>query len=316
LTQRVELVRRAAEDEAKEKADAGKEEAEHGQKMGELALAAQREQQQLMDSARRMTIQQRLEEEIKNAKDEYDLKVTALSQEIATLDKGGKDYENKLKQLQDKQKQLVQQHENDITAIKNKAEIERNQKILSAEQHFKDEIASGLTQVLMGHQTFAAMMGSIGNQVVSGMMQNAIKAVMANDFTKESDAAKAARDAYKAGMLFPFPANVVMGPALGAMAFASMMAFQDGGVVPGIGKGDHVPAMLEPGEGVVPGGVMDGLRNMARSGTMGGGSAYHAHVNPTYHLHALDTEGMEKMLNKHSNTIDKHVSNTLRKMNR
>jgi hypothetical protein len=47
--------------------------------------------------------------------------------------------------------------------------------------------------------------------------------------------------------------------------------------VPGSGKCDKIPAMLEPGEGVVPGGVMDGLRNMARSGTMGGGSTYHAH---------------------------------------
>jgi hypothetical protein len=315
LTQRVELLRKTAEDEAKERADAGKEAADHQEKMGALALAAEREHQQLLDSAHRMTDQQRMAEEIKNANDENALKQTSMSQEIAALDKGGKDYENKLRQLQDKQKQLVQAHENEITAIKDKAEIERNSRIMSAEQRMNDSLASGLTQVLMRHQTFGAMMVGIGNQVVSGMMQNAIKSVMANDFTKESDAAAAARKAYLAGMHFPFPANIVMGPALGALAFASVMAFQDGGVVPGIGKGDRVPAMLEPGEGVVPGGVMDGLRNMARSGTMGGGSHYHAHVSPTYNLQALDTAGMEKVLAKHSDTIQKHVSNTLRKMN-
>jgi hypothetical protein len=52
---------------------------------------------------------------------------------------------------------------------------------------------------------------------------------------------------------------------------------------------------------------------MARSGNMGGGSHYHA--RPTYNLQALDTTGMEKVLNKHNDTITKHVSNTLRKMN-
>ncbi len=210
--------------------------------MGELDLAAKREQAALEGCARQMTIQQRMAEEKKFAEAEFQLKKTAMSQDIDSLDKTGKDYENKLKQLQDKQKQLVQAHENEITAIKDKAEMERNQKTLSAEQHFKDEITSGLTQVLMGHQSFAAMMGSIGNQVASGMMQNAIKNVMANDFTKESDAAKAARDMFNAGAKFPFPANIVMAPALGAMAFASVMAFADGtDGVPGSGKGDKSP---------------------------------------------------------------------------
>jgi hypothetical protein len=274
LQQRAELIRKSAEDEAKQKADAAKESADNTEKMGALGLAAEREQAALADSAHRMTTQQRLDEETKFAKAEFNLKNDAMSQEIAALDKGGKDYENKLRELQDKQKQLIQAHENEVTSIKDKAETERNQKILAADQHFNDTIASGLTQVLMGHKSSASMMSSIGNQVVSGMMQNAIKSVMANDFTKESDAAAAARKAYLAGMAFPFPANVVMGPALGALAFASVMAFQEGGVVPGTGTGDHVPAMLEPGEGVVPGGVMDGLRSMARSGTIGAGHSY------------------------------------------
>jgi len=315
LQQRVEIARKSAAEEAKLKADAGKEEADNGQKMGMLALAAQREQQQLMDSAHRMTDQQRMEEAVKNNNEEYQLKMTALNQQIAALDKGGKDYENKLRELQDKQKQLVQAHENEITAIKDKAETERNQRIMSAETRFQDSIASGLTQVLMGHKSFAAMMGTIGDQVATGMIQNALKSIMANNMTKESDAAKAARSAFLTGESIPV-IGPVAGPMFAAAAFAGVMAFADGGIVPGIGKGDHVPAMLEPGEGVVPGGVMDGLRSMARSGTMGGAHHYHAHVNPTYHLHALDSAGMDKVLDKHSDTLQKHVTKTLRKMNR
>ena len=44
-----------------------------------------------------------------------------------------------------------------------------------------------------------------------------------------------------------------MAPALGAMGFAAMMTFADGGIVPGIENGDVVPAMLTPGEGIIPG---------------------------------------------------------------
>jgi hypothetical protein len=316
LTQRGELIRKAGEDERKEQADAGKEVSEQTLKMGELALAAQREQQQLIDSSHRMTDQQRMQEAIKNANDESSLKLTALSQEIAALDKGGKDYENKLRQMQDKQKQLVQQHENEITAIKNKATEDQNQKQQAGMTRMADEFSRGFTQVLMRHQSFASMMDSIGNQVVSGMMQNAIKSVMANDFTKESDAAAAARKAFLAGMHFPFPANIVMGPALGALAFASVMAFQSGtDGVPGTGTGDRIPAMLEPGEGVVPGGVMDGLRSMARSGTMGGGHQYHVHAPVHFNLSALDSTGMDRVLDKHGDKLQKHFEKTLRKMN-
>ena len=240
--------------------------------MGELMNAAQREQLALQDSSRRVTIQQRIAEDVNAANAEYALKLTAMQHEAAALDAGAKDYENKLKAIQNKEKQLTQEHENELTAIKDKAEIERNQKILAAETQFNDRIASGLTQVLMGH----------------------------------------------AGMKLPFPANLVAAPVLAAGAFASMMAFQDGGVVPGtgVGRGDSVPAMLEPGEGVVPGGVMDGLSKMARSGDMaGGGTHYHVTTQPTYHLQALDTAGMAKILDTHSATLSKHVSNELRKMN-
>jgi hypothetical protein len=317
LTQRVELARKADEDMRKAAADAGKEAADQTLKLGELDLAAKREQLALEESAHRVTAQQRIADELEFAKAEFKLKNDAMNQEMATMDKTGKDYENKLRQLQDKQKQLAQQHENEITAIKSKAEIERNQRILSSEQRFNDSIAQGLTQSLMRHQSFAAVFTSIGNQVVAGMMQNAIKSVMANDFTKESDAAAAARKAYLAGMHFPFPANIVMGPALGALAFASVMAFAGGtDSVPGMGKGDHIPAMLEPGEGVVPGGVMDGLRSMARSGNMGGGKTYHLHHNPTYHVSTIDGDGIRGVLDKHSQEFTKHMTNQLRKMNR
>src|ERR1035441_3997402 len=104
----------------------------------------------------------------------------------------------------------------------------------------------------------------------------------------------------------------VIGPALGLVAgaatFAAAMAFEGGGVVPGIGRGDIVPAMLSPGEGIIPGGVMDGLSKLARSGGMGGsGNHYHVHgvqFAPT--VHALDSDGVDAVLEKHQATFQKH----------
>ena len=76
LQQRVTTAQKEAEEEAKLRADAGKEAADNEEKMGALALAAQKEHQQLVDSSRRMTDQQRMAEAIQSANEEYALKRT------------------------------------------------------------------------------------------------------------------------------------------------------------------------------------------------------------------------------------------------
>jgi hypothetical protein len=300
------------EEESKQKADAGKEAAENDEKMAELGLAAQKEALALADSGRRQNDQRRAQEETAAANADVAIKMAAFAKEAAALDKSGKDYENKLKAIQDKEKQAVQQHENEITAIKDKAEMDRNQRVLSAETRFQDTLATGLTQSIMRHQSWSRMLVSLGDQVVAGMLANAIKSILADDMTKERDAAAAARKAFNAGMQFPFPANIVMGPALGAAAFASVMAFSAGGVVPGYGTGDTVPAMLTPGEGVIPKNVMDAANNP------GSGPANHYHLRANYAptVHALDSEGVDRVLDKHGAKFQKHFEHTVRKMNR
>ncbi|SFS07643.1 hypothetical protein SAMN05421771_1367 [Granulicella pectinivorans] len=48
----------------------------------------------------------------------------------------------------------------------------------------------------------------------------------------------------------------------------------------------------------------------------GGGNHYHAHVSPRYTIQALDRGGLEKVLQEHETTLQKHVERTFRKMNR
>lgn len=317
LNQRVEAVRQEAQEEAKLHEAMGKEEAENAEKMGALLLAAEKLQQQLRASARRGSEQQRLMDERANADAEYQLKMQAFQREEAALDKNAKDYQLKLKALQDKETQLTRQHENEISSIKEKAEEERNRRILAAKDQFNNAIAQGLTQSIMGHESWAKMVTSLGDQVVSGMLQNAIKSILADDATKERDAAKAARDAFKIGMGMG-PAGIVLGPVFGAAAFTAVMAFQGGtDSVPGVGSGDIVPAMLEPGEGVVPKGVMEGLNNVARNGGFnGGGQTTHVHVRPTYHVQTIDGNGMQAALEKHTDVLQRHFESAVRKMNR
>lgn len=317
VNQQVQATRQAAEKVAKDKADAAKEDADNAEKMGELALAAEKQHQGLIDSSRRTTYAQQTAEAQRFANEDFKIKHDALMKEIADLDKSGADVDSKLKQLQDKEKQMVQQHENELTAIKEKAEQERNQRITAADQQFNDTIARGLTQSIMGHQTWSRMLLSLGDQVVSGMIENAIKSMMADDMDKERDAAKAARKMFNAGAQLPFPINIVAAPVMAASAFAAVMAFEGGtDRVPGVGRGDVIPAMLTPGEGVVPGGVMDGLRQVARNGGFQGGQHYTVHVRPTYHVQALDSAGFKNVLDKHTDTLRQHFEGTLRKMNK
>jgi hypothetical protein len=314
LTERVELIRQMAEEAAKAQADAAREEAANAEKMGSLALAAEKEHLALMMSAHHVTAQQQIDAATLAANQELALQLTANAQEIAGLDKSGKDYTNKLKELQDKQKQLIQAHENEVTAIRDKAEIDRNNKILAEAARFNDTITAGLTQVLMGHESFAKMMDSLGNQVVSGMMQNAMKEIEANMVGKESDAAKAARKAYNLGISEGGPAGMVLGPVFAAIAFSTVSGFAEGGIVPGVGRGDIVPAMLEPGEGVLPKQLMERLSNSGSAPSSG--HTYNLHVRPTYNVSTIDGDGMSAALEKHTDQLRRHFEATVRKMNR
>jgi hypothetical protein len=253
---------------------------------------------------------------LKYAEEDYQLKQQNLSQDIAALDKHGKDYENKLKALNDRQTELTRAHENQITQIKAKAEEERNSRILAGGRRFDDDMSRSLSNVLSRHESFSKAMIGMGDQVASGIMQNAIKSILADDMTKEHDAAAAARKAYLAGMHFPFPANIIMGPLLGAAAFAAVMAFEEGGIVPGVGKGDIVPARLEPGEAVLPKKLTENLSNASRFGGGDSGGHTHIHINHSPTIHAMDSEGFDRVLKKNADSLTRHLHGELRKLNR
>ncbi|MGB8029332.1 MAG: hypothetical protein WCF30_06660 [Terracidiphilus sp.] len=315
--QEVEVTRQMTEEQARLKQQAGDEEARHDEATAQQIVAAQRGAQALLNSTRRTSAAEMLAQDTLAANESFAVKYVALAKEIDALDKSGADYDNKLKALQDKETELVKQHEDQITQIKERAEQERNVRILGAEQQLGNSIARELTQTLMGHQSFAKMMNQLGNQVVSSMIENSIKIMLQQDKERMGDARKAATSAYATGEKIGGPAGVILGPVFAAAAFAGVMAFAQGGIVPGVDGVDSVPTMLTPGEGVVPRGVMDQLSDLARNGGLqGGGPHYHVTTHVHMNASALDSDGMDAVLNKHADTLQRHFERTLRKMNR
>jgi hypothetical protein len=316
LTARVETVREMAQEEIRVKEEAGKEAAAHETKMGELRIAAEREHQQLINSSHRVTAQQHMAQETQLENEEYALKVAAYAREIAALDANGKNYQNKLRAIQDRETELTKQHENKLTQIKDSAEKERNARIASAEQHMIEEYARGFSQVIMGHQSFASMMASIGDQILSAMIQDAFMLETVQGRKRLSDARTAASSAFEWGWEHGGVAAPILAPVLAAGAFTAAMAFEKGGMVPGVGRGDIVPAMLSPGEHVDDKELTDGLRGMVRNG--GASAATHVSVNyrPVYHVQTIDGDGIRGTLTAHADEFQKHFEQTLRKLNR
>ena len=314
LTARVDLIRQMLDEQNKLEAEAGKEAAEHAAKMGELQLQAKRQADQLRLSAMHASAAERVKVEQDEENESYAIQVAKGQREIAALDKTTLDYQNKLKALQDKELEMTVEHENKLAQIRDKAQEEQNARELAGQQRFADAMSKSLADVIGRHEHLGKAMIQLGDQMAMGMIQNALKAILADDMTKPHDAAAAARSAYLAGMKFPWPANLVAAPTLAALAFSSMMAFETGGIVPGVGKGDIVPAKLEPGEGVLSNKVMDGLKSVASGNGSSGGDS-HYHYNPTIHIQALDRDGVDHVLTKHADTVKKHFVAHARRMN-
>lgn len=118
-------------------------------------------------------------------------------------------------------------------------------------------------------QTSGAATAAAAQTTGAGVATGAAKVAAFSQIT--AAAAKAGAEAFAAYAGIP-----VVGPALGAaaaaeavaqtMAFATMLAFNKGGLVPGTGNTDSVPAWLTPGELVIPKEVTQALLGAGQAG--------------------------------------------------
>jgi hypothetical protein len=321
LQERVNTIRQIAEEEDKLQAEAGKIAAEHEFKMGELQIAAQKEASQNIMTRITQTAADRIALEMSLENQSFQIEKAAINDKLTSLDASDREYLNKVQQLYNQLEELEKQHNNKMLAIQNQADATEYKNLTDAQHKVLEGYSRGFGQVIIGKESFLHLMQQMDSQLVGNMLQHVLMSMATLDFGKEKQASKAARDAYLSAMDgIPAPANFFIAPAWAAISYAAVMGAQEGAdMVPGVGRGDIVPYMLEPGEGVVPGGVMDKLRGLADRGGLdagGGGTHIHVHFRPTYHVSAIDGASVRGMLEKHADEFTNHVTHTLRKMNR
>lgn len=312
-TQRVETAREMAQQEAEAKLQAVQAQT----RVEEQSLQAQFRLAQQELTARSGTAAQQAQLAVEEENKLYQLELQGLQKELAALQASGEAKVQEASRVQREIESLTQTHENKVGEIQAQAAQKQKQEQTQTLVTMETQLGQSLLSMLSGHRSFAQEMSSIGTSLANNMMTAAVQEINGLNAPKMAQAESAARSTYtevaKLPVIGPF-----LAPELAAGAFAAVMAFEKGGIVPGVGKGDTVPAMLSPGEGVVPGGVMDGLSKIARNGGFNGGGAQtthiHVHYRPT--VHAIDGPSVEGMLKKHGQVFAKHFHSEVRKMNR
>lgn len=109
----------------------------------------------------------------------------------------------------------------------------------------------------------------------------------------------------------PWPIDAAA-PAMGAEAMAAALSFEIGGKIPG--SSGPVPIMGHAGETVVTKSLTDRVERAEAWGGKSGQQQHTWNFNPT--IHAMDAEGVDRVLAKHSTTFQRHVASVMRKMNR
>jgi hypothetical protein len=214
--------------------------------------------------------------------------------------------------------------------------------MIASQKKVADAVASTAAKSIMSGKNMGAAFQQLSKQMATTALTNFMELETIEGRKKLKDAEGSARGAYAGVMKMNLPPPIAFPLAIGAAAaaFAGIMAFGEGGIVPGVGSSDSVPARLMPGEIILPTDLSKGLQNMATNSRFSGsaqptfnssagihpaiasqalsqsqGRSGHTFVNsPT--VHAVDSEGVDRMLTKHNAVFQRHLTSTLRKMNK
>ncbi len=271
----------------------------------EYKVASEKEKHLL--AIHKQTLEQTAAAEVVADQKMVDEQVKALNKRIEELDKFAPNYEKKEKELQDKIKQIQEQGAAQQQQIQDQAQVKELSSLSQTENKMGDMIAQTAAKSILTGKNVAKNFEQVSAQMVEAALTHALEMETIDGRKRLSDAKTAAANVYKTVSDWPV-VGPFLAPALAAGAFAGVMAFAGGGEVPGLGSGDTVPAMLTPGETVVTKALTDQVK-----GSRGGGGH---HITYAPEIHAVDGDGVKRMLEKHSAAFDAHLTATLRKHNR
>jgi hypothetical protein len=172
----------------------------------------------------------------------YDALKKTLEKERALLTSSGTQRVADEKKIDNKEEEEAQKHQNKMDELTRKGE-----------QHRADMVKQFGAMTIFQHQSAAAAIEQIGKQELSTFIDNTIQALMVKKDAamqeKLIDAESSARSAFKWAMSgLPFPVNAVVAPIAAGAAFSGVMAFEQGGFIPGSGP---VPVLAHGGETVI-----------------------------------------------------------------
>jgi hypothetical protein len=236
-------------------------------------------------------------------------------------------------ELQNQLTQAVTQYQQKI----NQAAISQDQYFQKMQQGFQQIVGGPLdtfvNKVVAGQEKIGVAFQQMGLKLVQNLIDSLIKMALAwaehwalvevlnasgnatiqaqnmafKSVAVLSDAKQAAANAMA---VVPFPLNLIAAPA----AFAATVAFgaQEGGIIPGA-SGQAVPMIGHAKELVLPENLSTAFQNMVASGgaAASGGATGHTFAFAPV-VHAMDAEGVDRVLSKHSRTFQKHVANWFR----
>ena len=292
--------------EAKTQDALAKESANMQTAMARIQSSAEEQEARHRLAMRQSTEAKATAAEIQAVQRRADVELAALDRDSAQLALHGDKDRAKLQEIEDKKTQIIQKAANEQTKIREDAEAKQYADVYKAEEKMADAVAKNIAKSIVESKNMAQAFRQTGTQMLELAMENTLKMIMLGNMKQARDAAHAAASAYKWVMEdVPWPASAALAPAAGAAAFAGVMAFSGGGEVPGIGNDDSVPAMLTPGETVIDKSLTDSLKNNV------GGGGHTFNFAPV--IHAVDGQGVDRMLQKHSSKFEAHMVSTLRK---
>lgn len=161
-SQKVEVERDLAEQRRKLRSEMERDQAEHDRRMAELELAGDRQHQQLMAQLFDLSAKSREQQELLLEDRAYKIKQEAYKKELAALDKHAADYLKKKKGLEDKEEEAEREHQNKISEIKDRAQVE------SAEtwKRFGEDSADMLKQAALFEKSWSSAFKAIGAELL------------------------------------------------------------------------------------------------------------------------------------------------------
>ena len=300
LLERIKEVTKEAEEEQRIKHSMAELELRDQIVTAQLGLRAEEEAAKHRFAMGQSSRLQELAAQIKGVADGNKIEIDALNQRIATLDKSDKDYLVKLKEFEDKKKEIEQQGAQEIKALHDK----EAEDVHKAEQKMRDEFAKTAAQSIVEGKNVLQAFRQVGSQMLEAVIANMLEQNLLQDEQQLKDAGHAAASTYAHVMeTVPPPYAFPLAIAEAAAAFVGVMSFESGGEVPGSGP---VPIMAHGGETVVTKALSDQVKS-------GGGGHGDVHIHTA--INAVDSAGFEGLLHKHAAIVSKHVRSELRRSN-